>query len=375
MKKQLNAWKSPEVLMLAGAVAVWAASWWWLGAAALWSAPLLGLAGWLSWAAVRGRGHEAGQAQREAAYWTDLVGDVAPVWQNHLVSVSGQASEATQQLLGQLHAVIESLGQAGLRQGSGNDRGVSDSAGLLAQCESELDPLTQVLKQIIESKGSLLDGVKLLATSTSELRVMADEVGKIAWQTNLLALNAAIEAARAGQHGRGFAVVAAEVRALSNRSADTAKQILAGIDRVLAMVQSTLQSAEQISIQDRSSVQSSEQCIQDVMEKIHSAVEGLQRESEVLRTRGSEIQGDITSMLVSFQFQDRVSQVLTVVVDDLNRLEQLARAHTPVESRPSPSQWVEQLRGTYTMTDEDHAHGGAAAPAGSAGAAPALTFF
>ena len=47
----------------------------------------------------------------------------------------------------------------------------------------------------------------------------------IAFQTNILALNAAVEAARAGEHGKGFAVVAAEVRALSIRSADAAKEI------------------------------------------------------------------------------------------------------------------------------------------------------
>ena len=364
----LNRW---ETAIVASLPCLWAAQWWLIGSAAAWSGVWVALVAGLVGAMARRRRRDAADDGDDATYWTSLLGEVSPVWRHHLEAASRQVSQATEQLIGRLHGVIDSLGRAGLSQGAAGAAEVNGSTGLLAACETELDPLTQVLKQIIESKASLLEGVKTLASSTSELRDMADEVGKIAWQTNLLALNAAIEAARAGQHGRGFAVVAAEVRALSTRSADTAKQILSGIDRVLDGVESTLRSAEQISVQDRSSVQSSEQCIQDVMEKIRGAVETLHGESALLRTRACEIQGDITSMLVSFQFQDRVTQMLSVVGDDIHRLDQLACQQTAVDARPTPPQWIEQLRATYTMTDEDHAHRGVAAPA----AAPSLTFF
>ena len=135
------------------------------------------------------------------------------------------------------------------------------------------------------------EGMKVVAEAVkamNEIDASATEISKIvsliediAFQTNLLSLNAGVEAARAGEAGRGFAVVATEVRALAQRSSDSANEINALI------TQSGSQVKNGVSLVQKSGV-ALEQILGSVAQT-NAEMEGISDSVQVQNTRLAKI--------------------------------------------------------------------------------------
>jgi methyl-accepting chemotaxis protein len=94
----------------------------------------------------------------------------------------------------------------------------------------------------------LVESVKNINDTSSEVSKVIKVIDEIAFQTNLLALNAAIEAARAGKYGKGFAVVAEEVRALAGRSGEAAQETAQLIEKSIKGVEAGVQNAHETAL-------------------------------------------------------------------------------------------------------------------------------
>jgi methyl-accepting chemotaxis protein len=102
---------------------------------------------------------------------------------------------------------------------------VQRSAGSATQSKEAVEAAKADAERSGEVVRRAVVAMNEIERSAQEISKIIGVVDEIAFQTNLLALNAGVEAARAGDAGKGFAVVASEVRALAQRSAESAKQI------------------------------------------------------------------------------------------------------------------------------------------------------
>lgn len=281
--------------------------------------------------------------------------EAAQHWTAHVGMAQAQMHAATGQLLDGFNQILSELDHLVLQpdtHASGGD--MTARAHMLAQCESRLLGLLQTLDGFVQSRDAVLGSVRALSAASGSLGDMAEDVGKLARQTNLLSINAAIEAARAGESGRGFAVVASEVRRLSNESGATGQRISSQVQHFSAQMQTALTQADEQAVRGSSAVATSEQTIRAVVADVDSTVAELHDRALDLRQRGEAVKGQVQQLMLAFQFQDRVHQILDQVngsiADAVTRL-QTALAEGRV---PDAAEWAALLRAGYT-TAEQHA--------------------
>jgi methyl-accepting chemotaxis protein len=324
---------------------------------------------------------------RQAEGLDELCGRVLPIWTRQIETARGQTEVALADLTGRFSEIHDHLGSAlGVyRQSSGNmvhggNTSGDDVLAMLAGGQRDLTQMLATLRAGLLAKEEMLERIHEVAKFSDELKSMANSVSSIANQTNLLALNAAIEAARAGEAGRGFAVVADEVRKLSTMSNETGKQISSRVDAVGKAIHDAVQIAERFSVQDAKTMQDSELLIQNVLQLFRDAVEQLGAAANRFQHEGMAVQESVGNVIVSLQFQDRVSQILRQTMDDLARLEGYLADHAARRARGEAmapldvAAWLDNLARSYTTLEEVDNHQGVQRNSAPAGAAE-ITFF
>lgn len=357
----------PLALGLAGAAAVLLVSGpSWLGAGL---ALALTLAGW-----ALGRYQATAQTQARQQEVADyLAGQqqfgqhVAPVWCRHIDTSREQmesAVAALSQLFGRIASELDEAVRTANLETESIDDGNKGLVAVFARSKAELGAIVAAQKAAMGNMERMLEKVQGLGGFIAELKEMAADVAKIAQQSNLLSLNAAIEAARAGDLGRGFAVVAKEFRMLSNQSGETGKKIAATVELVSnAIVESSRVVTEAVGQRDERAHRT-EDTIEHVLGEFKDITDALQRSATLLKVESSGIKAEIGEALVQLQFQDRVSQIMTHVHNNIEQwpafLQQGAQAYeqTGVLSVLDCEALLTELKNTYVMADQHVIHEG-----------------
>lgn len=354
-------WAAGAAWLLAGAALAaggMAAAW------VLWALAAV-FAGWQLRAGRRGASSQAGSEALHQAL-AERLDDAARTWTHHLTTAQTQLREAVEQMLGSFGDILQQLD--GLIGASGSRDDSQARLAMLAQCDEQLRGLLDQFNGFVASRNEVLGTVRTLGDASGRLHTMAEDVSSLARHTNLLSINAAIEAARAGPAGRGFAVVANEVRRLSAESGETGRRIGSQVTQFNEHMQQALQQATATAERDTAAIQASEQTVTQVVEQVNATVSELQARSATQSAQGEIVKAQVEQLLMAFQFQDRVHQILDQLRTSMAEAATTLQGAAASGLAPDAQAWQALLASGYTTAEQR-----AVTPGQATSAAPAQT--
>jgi uncharacterized protein YukE len=102
------------------------------------------------------------------------------------------------------------------------------------------------------------------------------------------------------------------------------------------------------------------QAIAQVMTMIHTCVDALEKIAKPFEHETQMVSQQVERMYKGFQYQDRISQMMTLLHEDIERLH---LAMVQPDTAVSPEQWLARLESTYVMTEQHQQHHSAGAAA------------
>jgi methyl-accepting chemotaxis protein len=126
-------------------------------------------------------------------------------------------------------------------------------------------------------------------------------------------------------------------------------------------------------LQDPHLTQGGVQAIEQVLGMVRQAVSALEQIAQPFTHETQMVAEQVERMYIGFQYQDRISQMLTLLEGDIARLQEAFDGQSA--DSPELSSWLARLEALYVMAEQRDVHASAANDASAAGDSIETTFF
>lgn len=287
-------------------------------------------------------------AARAADSATRLCARSAPVWIRQIETARAEADSEITELARVFGDITRKLDKV-MRPSRlpGDNRETQDE--VLAALEhngADLEAIIAALGRMQTSKERIVSDIGVEA---AKLKDNAAEIKQIALHARMVALNATIEAARAGQAGKPFAVIVADMRELAARSAEASELFSRHSHRLHGMVHAAFQE-QTAGAGSVASIPWARKLAEQMVARFEATTAQLTRSIDAMEHERQDVRDDISRVLVSLQFQDRVSQILAHVSNNLEamRVDIGAGRWASMDDR----QWMQRMAETYSTSEE-----------------------
>ena len=208
--------------------------------------------------------------------------------------------------------------------GQHDERASKDSGAnlevLIASSERVLHHLLDRLDGACEKSRSAIHRLNQIDERIGKIAHQLEQINDITMANRILAVNARIQAAQLGMQGSGFGVVADEITIQAKRSNEFSSSISALIDQLRDAVTLSKEDLLETASHDREAVEESKQEVvrthgdfRKFLDRTHGFLTEAAADSQ-------EVTSEIHASVRGLQFQDRASQRLDFIANELDRI-------------------------------------------------------
>jgi methyl-accepting chemotaxis protein len=223
--------------------------------------------------------------------------------------------------------------------------------------DEPLNALLSASARAFEQRDQAVGELDHCAKALGELTQLARQARELGRHTRLVAFNASIEASREGAGDSGNQAVAQEMRLLASRMGETAD----GMHRIVSSLGQRLQDLRHVATAEQGSPDELRMELElrarEALHAMLAAVGASLSSSSSLRDASTALRQHLDEAFVHFQFGDRVSQMLSIVGNDMNNFVDWV-SHSPGATTDDAMEWLQRLESSYTMEEQRSEHHG-----------------